>query len=118
MPLLSKHFKPFCNGLDWYNRGGYSSQKHNDRSYKRMDFQHFQLSRALTELLVVMDYKTASSCFQIATQYFNTHHVHLEKGLEKRLQAELGNDLSLAECYQQHSAVFDQAFRQLTQASL
>ena len=106
----------YCGADDWYNRGGYSTNKYNHRSYQRIDYQHFQLSRSLTELLVAMDTQAAQKFFLLATQYFNTHHKHLERELEEWLNKKLNKDLSLDKYYLQYGKHFDKAVQHFTKA--
>lgn len=80
-----------------------------------VDYQHFQLSKSLTELYLVMKPQTAKVTFQKATQYFNKYKRPLEQELMQQLRSEHSSVGSLADYYKKDKKLFDRVFQQLTQ---
>jgi len=65
-----------------------------------IDYQHFQVSRPVTEILADMDAVSASTFFKQMVQYYNQHKTHLEDALDKKKTALGFQHLSMLEFYQ------------------
>lgn len=75
------------NGFYWW--GGYWNCP--------IDYQHFEVSRSVTDLLVQMKPDEAKLFFEQLTTYFNNH----KQSFEDALKAKIGKDISLKEYYKQ-----------------
>ncbi len=94
-----------AHGFYWW--GGYWDMP--------LDYQHFQLSKGMAELYLVMDPQTAKSTFQQATRYYNRYKQPLEQILLERLQNKYQLGETLAACYQKDEKLFQQVLEALTQ---
>ena len=94
-----------AHGFYWW--GGYWD--------KPIDYQHFQLSKSLTELYLAMEPAKAKATFQKVTQYFNQYQRPIEQALMQALQSERHSNWSLADYYQKDRKLFDRVFQKLTQ---
>lgn len=80
-----------------------------------IDYQHFQVSRSLTEVLAFAEPITAKIIFQAAVVYFQHHHQPLEIAIEEVLKETSSNvALTLLQHYQKDKEKFMDAFRKLT----
>jgi len=93
-------------GFYWW--GGYWDDK--------LDYQHFHLSRSMTELYVVMDPLVAKATFLKATCYYNKQRTPLEPVLLQELAKVFPQECSLAECYQQDPMLFNQVLENLVRS--
>lgn len=87
------------NGFYWW--GGYWNCP--------IDYQHFQISRSITELLVAMESDEATQFFQTVQDYYNKHERPIEDVLEERI----GSDTSIVDFYKQSPAKFNRLVAQI-----
>jgi len=78
-----------------------------------LDYQHFQLSRSMTELYVAMDPQVAKATFLKATRYYNKQRTPLEPVLIQELAKVFLQECSLAEYYQQDPMLFRRVLEKL-----
>lgn len=78
------------NGFYWW--GGYWNCP--------IDYQHFQISRSITELLIAMNEQQATQFFQKCVEYFNKHQQPIEDAMRQQIEG------SFADLYQQDAAKF------------
>lgn len=78
-----------------------------------IDYQHFQVSRSIAELLSTMDVKTAKYFFKKHVNFYNAHHKDLSRELLRHLIAETGEQKSLAEFYKQAPQRFEEQLKKL-----
>jgi hypothetical protein len=93
-----------ANGFYWW--GGYWNSP--------IDYQHFYLSKGLTELYLAMDPQTAKETFKKATKYYNQYKKPLEQVLSEQLQQEHKIEETLADCYQKNKPLFNQVLKKAT----
>lgn len=78
-----------------------------------IDYQHFQLSKSMTELYLAMEPTAAQEAFHKTTRYFNRHKKPLESVLDQQLKKVFGNEYSLAQCYTQNPELFNKVFKKV-----
>lgn len=87
------------NGFYWW--GGYWNCP--------IDYQHFQISRSLTELLAAMTPEDAEAFFEFTVAYFNKN----KKPIEDALTAKIERGLSLTESYTRDPGKFRTIYKGL-----
>jgi len=87
------------NGFYWW--GGYWNCP--------IDYQHFQVSRSITELLVAMEPEEAAIFFKQVVAYFNKTH----QPIEDALKAKIGKDVSFVTFYKQDKERFHKVEEEL-----
>lgn len=80
------------NGFYWW--GGYWNCP--------IDYQHFQISRSVTELLVAMPPDDATRFFEKTVAYFNKN----KQSIEDAMESAVGTDTSWADLYRQDAEKF------------
>ena len=82
------------NGFYWW--GGYWNCP--------IDYQHFQLSRSVSELLAIMESEEAILFFKILQEYYNDH----QQPIEDALEAKIGETVDFKDAYLQDPEGFIQ----------
>jgi len=78
-----------------------------------IDYQHFQISRSLTEILVMMDFETATKFFEQVVCFYNKNQIPIENKIEEK-KNDLGfTKKSLSEFYYDNPKLFQDVLKQI-----
>lgn len=107
--MLKRVGKSYRHGLAWEvvsvfsTNGFYAWDGYWDNP---IDYQHFQISRDLRELFIIVNFCESVELFNIFKKYFNKHNTPLEVVFKEECKKQFGEDLDLLHFYKKNKELF------------